>query len=130
LRRGVEPGTLPYVAETLSDPVERRRIRVRGVVQGVGFRPFVHRLATGSRLTGFVLNDGEGVVVEVEGPGPLLDSFAEALVHEAPTLARVDLVTSERIASVGERVRRRRQSRCGPLGARAPGRRDLRRLPA
>jgi hydrogenase maturation protein HypF len=103
LRRGVEPGTLPYVAETLSDPVERRRIRVRGVVQGVGFRPFVHRLATGSRLTGFVLNDGEGVVVEVEGPGPLLDSFAEALVHEAPTLARVDLVTSERIASVGER---------------------------
>ncbi len=90
------------MAQTLSDTVERRRIRVRGVVQGVGFRPFVHRLATGRRLGGFVLNDGEGVVVEVEGPGLTLDSFSEALRREAPPLARVDSVSSERIAAVGD----------------------------
>ena len=90
------------MAQTLSDTVERRRIRVRGVVQGVGFRPFVHRLATGRRLGGFVLNDGEGVVVEVEGPGLTLDSFTEALQREPPPLARVDSVSSEPIAAVGD----------------------------
>ena len=47
--------------------VERRRIRVGGVVQGVGFRPFVYGLAQRHALTGFVLNDGTGVVIEAEG---------------------------------------------------------------
>ena len=47
--------------------VERRRLRITGVVQGVGFRPFVHGLAARHRLGGFVLNDGRGVVVEAEG---------------------------------------------------------------
>lgn len=74
---------------------------MRGVVQGVGFRPFVHRLATGSGLAGFVLNDGDGVVVEVEGPGPALDAFLDDLVREAPALARVASVTSERISVLG-----------------------------
>ena len=46
---------------------ERRRFRVRGVVQGVGFRPFVHGLAGRHGLAGFVLNDGDGVVIEAEG---------------------------------------------------------------
>ena len=48
---------------------ERRRFRVRGVVQGVGFRPFVYGLARRHELGGFVLNDGEGVVIEAEGGG-------------------------------------------------------------
>jgi hydrogenase maturation protein HypF len=95
-------GRLADMTGTLSEPVARRRIRVRGVVQGVGFRPFVFRLATRERLAGFVLNDGEGVVVEVEGPATVLDSFAEALEHEAPVLARVAALTVESVAVLGE----------------------------
>jgi hydrogenase maturation protein HypF len=84
--------------------VERRRIRVRGVVQGVGFRPFVHRLATREGLGGRVWNDGDGVVVEVEGGGGALEAFARALAGEAPPLARVTSVTSEVVAPLGERA--------------------------
>src|SRR5436190_776549 len=74
---------------------ERRRFRVRGVVQGVGFRPFVYGLAQRHGLGGFVLNDGEGVLAEAEGPAAALDAFATALAAEAPPLARVDSVTYE-----------------------------------
>jgi hydrogenase maturation protein HypF len=92
------------MTDTPVGPVERRRVRVRGVVQGVGFRPFVHRLATRHDLAGFVLNDGEGVVVEVEGAGAALDAFLAALVTEAPPLARVEHVASEQTAPAGERT--------------------------
>ncbi|MDW8339545.1 MAG: carbamoyltransferase HypF [Thermoleophilia bacterium] len=81
-----------------SETVERVRIRVRGVVQGVGFRPFVHRLATRHALSGFVANDGGGVVVEVEGPERALRSFTSALEHEAPPLARIEAITAERLS--------------------------------
>ena len=83
--------------------MERRRIRVRGVVQGVGFRPFVHGLATRHGLGGFVLNDGEGVVIEAEGPGRELDAFAAGLGEEAPVLARVDSIVAEAVRPVGSR---------------------------
>ncbi len=82
--------------------VTRRRFRVRGVVQGVGFRPFVHRLARSHGLGGFVLNDGEGVVVEAEGDEAALAAFAEGLRAEAPGLARVDSVTAEPLEPAGE----------------------------
>ncbi len=82
--------------------MDRRRLRVQGVVQGVGFRPFVYGLARRHELAGFVLNDGTGVVIEVEGPGPALDSFAQALRGEAPPLARIDGVSSERISLTGD----------------------------
>ena len=73
---------------------ERRGFRVTGIVQGVGFRPFVYGLARRHRLAGFVLNDAEGVLVEAEGPAPALDAFARALRAEAPPLARVDGVAA------------------------------------
>jgi hydrogenase maturation protein HypF len=82
--------------------VERRRLRVRGIVQGVGFRPFVYGLARSHGLTGFVLNDGAGVVIEVEGPAGPLDVFARALIAEPPSLARVDEVVSQPVALVGD----------------------------
>jgi hydrogenase maturation protein HypF len=82
--------------------VERRRLRVAGVVQGVGFRPFVHGLARRQGLAGLVLNDGTGVVIEVEGEASELDRFAVALVAEAPPLARVDAVSSEQVARRGD----------------------------
>jgi hydrogenase maturation protein HypF len=72
----------------------RRRIRVRGLVQGVGFRPFVHRLATELGLAGHVGNDVDGVFVEVQGPSGVLDRFEGRLTSEAPPLARVDAVES------------------------------------
>ncbi|WP_158913197.1 carbamoyltransferase HypF [Caulobacter sp. S45] len=76
---------LSIAAEALS---ERRRLRVRGAVQGVGFRPFVHRLALRYELSGFVLNDSDGVLIEVEGVR--LDAFIGALEQEPPPLARID----------------------------------------
>jgi hydrogenase maturation protein HypF len=68
---------------------ERLRLRVRGTVQGVGFRPFVHRLAHRHRISGFVLNDAEGVLVEAEGAPGDLAAFTAAIAAEAPPLARV-----------------------------------------
>ncbi len=73
----------------MADP-ERRRFDVTGIVQGVGFRPFVYGLARRHGLSGFVLNDGGGVVVEVEGDGARLDAFAVALSAEAPPLAHIE----------------------------------------
>jgi hydrogenase maturation protein HypF len=65
---------------------------VRGIVQGVGFRPFVYRLAGGLQLDGWVRNDPSGVTIEVEGSVPELEAFARSLGTDAPALARVDAV--------------------------------------
>jgi hydrogenase maturation protein HypF len=67
-------------------------IRVRGLVQGVGFRPTVWRLATRYRLTGWVANDGDGVHILAAGRDGDLSGFVHALTHEAPPLARIDAV--------------------------------------
>lgn len=80
--------------------MQRRRLRVTGTVQGVGFRPFVHRLAWRSGLTGAVGNDGRGVWCEVQGPEAALDAFADALRRQAPPLARIRGIETEKIAVV------------------------------
>ncbi|MFO7587544.1 MAG: carbamoyltransferase HypF [Gemmatimonadota bacterium] len=69
---------------------EARRFHIRGVVQGVGFRPFVHRLAERLRLAGWVRNESGEVFVEVEGEPASLEAFDRALREEAPPLARID----------------------------------------
>jgi len=71
-----------------SDRKRRLRLRVRGAVQGVGFRPHVYGLASQLDLSGFVRNDAEGVLIEVEGAGA--DQFVHALRLAPPPLARVD----------------------------------------
>jgi hydrogenase maturation protein HypF len=71
-----------------SDRKRRLRLRVRGAVQGVGFRPHVYGLASRLGLSGFVRNDAEGVLIEVEGAGA--DQFVHALRLAPPPLARVD----------------------------------------
>jgi hydrogenase maturation protein HypF len=81
--------------------LERRRFRIAGVVQGVGFRPFVFGLARRHGLAGFVLNDGTGVLIEAEGRAGALDAFTRALTDEAPPLARVDAVSSEALLPHG-----------------------------
>lgn len=73
-------------------PLSRRQVLVTGIVQGVGFRPFVYRLARCHRLTGFVRNTGEGVAIEVEGTPADVDAFVDALGTQAPPLARVDRI--------------------------------------
>jgi hydrogenase maturation protein HypF len=82
--------------------LERRRIIVAGIVQGVGFRPFVYSQAVRWGLVGFVLNDSKGVTIEVEGNPNALDGFQRALQEEAPPLARVDTVIAEHIPVHGE----------------------------
>jgi hydrogenase maturation protein HypF len=66
-----------------------RLIKVRGVVQGVGFRPFVYRIATELHLKGWVLNGEEGVAIHVEGDDSILDEFLQRLKTEAPPASRV-----------------------------------------
>lgn len=80
----------------------RRRLRVNGVVQGVGFRPFVFRLAQSRGLAGFICNSSEGVLIEVEGTELDLDSFEVCLLEEAPPLAHILESDRESIDPVGE----------------------------
>ncbi len=86
----------------MTGTIERRRFRARGAVQGVGFRPFVYRLAQQHGLAGFVLNDGGGVVIEAEGDPGRIDEFAADLVARAPALARVESVAVAAARPTGE----------------------------
>jgi hydrogenase maturation protein HypF len=82
--------------------VERRGITVQGVVQGVGFRPFVYGLAVRLRLRGFVKNQTGGVRIEVEGGAPSLDHFLTELVDQAPPLAHIDRLSWEPLPARGD----------------------------
>ncbi|MFF7769792.1 carbamoyltransferase HypF [Streptomyces massasporeus] len=79
----------------------RRRVTVRGTVQGVGFRPFVHRLATDLALAGFVSNTANGVLIEVEGPPDGVADFCDRLAEEPPPLATVTGVGFEDLPATG-----------------------------
>ncbi|RPF38840.1 carbamoyltransferase HypF [Streptomyces sp. TLI_185] len=79
----------------------RRRVVVRGTVQGVGFRPFVHRLATDLALAGFVSNTAGGVLIEVEGPPDGVARFCGLLATEPPPLAAVTAVGVEDLPATG-----------------------------
>jgi hydrogenase maturation protein HypF len=68
-------------------PPERLQMRILGIVQGVGFRPFVYRLATQLELPGWVLNDGNGVTLEVEGRHEKLLEFLRRIQTEKPPAA-------------------------------------------
>jgi len=80
----------------------RARLTVKGVVQGVGFRPYVYRLATSLGLGGWVKNTARGVVIEVEGGADAVKDFSRRLPIEAPVLARVADVSSEEVEPSGE----------------------------
>lgn len=94
----------------------RLRIRVRGAVQGVGFRPFVYQLASRHALSGYVCNDNEGVLMEVEGQS--LGAFIDALTEEPPPLARIDAVDTTAVPSTGAQGFEIRDSRSGPARTR------------
>jgi hydrogenase maturation protein HypF len=84
-----------------TDEISALRITVTGVVQGVGFRPFVYNLARRMGLSGWVLNHSGGVDIEVEGPAPGVAAFMAALEAQAPPLARVATLEAECIAPRG-----------------------------
>jgi hydrogenase maturation protein HypF len=91
-------------AAPVSPPAARRvRARVEGMVQGVGFRPYVYRLAREERLGGWVRNDERGVLLEVEGEPAAVERFLARLSREAPPLAAVERVRSRARGCAGER---------------------------
>ncbi|MGQ9631369.1 MAG: carbamoyltransferase HypF [bacterium] len=72
------------------DHKENARIFVRGIVQGVGFRPFIYNLANSLRLTGWIANTSKGVVMEIEGGGESINKFLRELRENHPPLAAIE----------------------------------------
>jgi hydrogenase maturation protein HypF len=80
----------------------RRQIEVSGIVQGVGFRPYVYRLATGRHLRGTIRNTSAGVTIEIQGPAETVQDFVEHLPADAPPLARITSVTVHDVPCNGD----------------------------
>ena len=95
---------VPDQGGAASESTGRRAISVQGVVQGVGFRPFVYRLAQEHGLTGWVLNHSGGVEIEIEGRPPALNRFIESLSHRAPPLARIEGVQTRLLDPIRDTV--------------------------
>ncbi|MEM3712230.1 MAG: carbamoyltransferase HypF [Thermoproteota archaeon] len=95
-----------------SEEIVAYRINVNGIVQGVGYRPFVYRVATELGLNGFVLNAGNGVIVEVEGKPENCLKFIERLKEEKPPRAVIKTVYYEKIPQRGYNGFRVEQTVC------------------
>src|SRR6476660_8593508 len=80
----------------------RRHIDVKGIVQGVGFRPYIYRLATERGLAGTIHNTSSGVSVEIEGPSDCVEDFVAHLRTGAPPLAYVTDITVHNVPCGGE----------------------------
>ncbi len=76
---------------------ERKKIEIRGIVQGVGFRPTVYRLARKYNLKGSVLNDSKGVTLDLEGYPEDIDSFLAELKKKPPPLSNIEEITSKKL---------------------------------
>ncbi|MCW7945084.1 hydrogenase maturation protein HypF [Streptomyces hygroscopicus] len=110
----------PSTAVTVRAPL-RRRVTVRGVVQGVGFRPYVYALATALKLAGHVTNTPEGVIAEVEGAPDDVARFCDRIAADAPPLARVDSVHHQEVPATGDTAFTILASRTdGPAGTLIP----------
>ncbi|NPA25858.1 MAG: hypothetical protein GXO34_08545, partial [Deltaproteobacteria bacterium] len=93
---------------------QRLRLHFAGIVQGVGFRPAIWRLATGLQLSGFVCNRPDGVVVEIEGPEKALADFLERLDETLPAAAQIRQRRTETVPATGENDFVIRESRPTP----------------
>jgi len=83
-------------------PLRRYRFIVNGIVQGVGFRPFLYRLALSCGLSGHALNSTAGVIIEIEGEDRKMDEFESRLSTEAPPLAKIILINKTEIEPQGD----------------------------
>lgn len=77
------------------------RIKIQGAIQGVGFRPFIYRLATEARLNGWVVNNSQGVLIEVEGNQPLLEAFLLRIEREKPPRSYIQSLEHSILDPVG-----------------------------
>jgi hydrogenase maturation protein HypF len=91
----------------------RRQIEVSGIVQGVGFRPYVYRLAIERQLSGNISNTSSGVTIEIQGPPAVVEDFVSRLPKEAPPLARITDVCVADLPCNGDREFRIVASRRG-----------------
>jgi hydrogenase maturation protein HypF len=103
---GASPSNAAVLASHTKTVSERIRtgVRVEGVVQGVGFRPFVYSLATSLGLGGHVGNDVDGVFAEVEGSAEAVSEFLDRLRRQAPPLARIDRLVARPLPPAGSRA--------------------------
>ena len=83
---------------------QRVRLQVSGIVQGVGFRPFVYKLAHKLSLSGFIYNSGHGVEIELQGSATTIQKFVEQLNEHPPTLSRIDNISSEDLETKDEQT--------------------------
>ncbi|MEO8970452.1 MAG: carbamoyltransferase HypF [Ktedonobacteraceae bacterium] len=90
------------MAPVTGSTIQRQRILIQGIVQGVGFRPFVYGQALNLGLVGFVCNDSQGVTIEVEGSSEALDNFQQALQTKLPPLARIETLVTEPLQPLHE----------------------------
>jgi len=79
----------------------RKNIIIKGIVQGVGFRPFIHKLVQNYNLSGWVLNSNQGVEIEVEGKTEEIDSFVSNIKKKLPPLARIEKIEVNQLPLIG-----------------------------
>lgn len=96
----------------ITQSICRSRLRVRGQVQGVGFRPYVYRLARRLGLDGFVANDQRGAIIEVQGPPQVVAEFSARLLAELPPLAQVSSLDQQTVAPTDSAGFQIRPSQC------------------
>ena len=97
------PAELPPQAIGTGPACRRRRLSLKGVVQGVGFRPFVYGLAQKNSLQGWVQNSSAGVSIEVEGPREAVEDFTREVSRQAPPRARIESIQFEDLPPAGFR---------------------------
>ncbi|MBP1720667.1 MAG: hydrogenase maturation protein [Deltaproteobacteria bacterium] len=86
----------------MSEATKRIRYLFAGIVQGVGFRPFLYRVATKHRLGGYVCNTPKGVIAEVEGPAARIEKFSDELLKSFPPASVVSSIKNTNVAVLGE----------------------------
>ena len=87
---------------TATSQAIRKRVTIHGMVQGVGFRPFIYRLATDLRLGGWVENSPQGVVVEVEGSSEVLETFVWRIDRENPPHSHIASLKTSPVEPLGQ----------------------------
>lgn len=106
-------GRIPPLTAMASQPypIVRKQLFIRGIVQGVGFRPYVYNLACSLHLAGHILNSASGVTIELEGEAAAVEQFLATLHQAPPPLAQITHIAVEDLSALGQQGFSIRQSR-------------------